>query len=258
MALPRRFRLLVATTTANRRTALLRWNNLISIPANATINSASILLNVTNNSAFAYPLYDVTRAWVEGANNGAAGTGASWTYYDAGTTAWGTAGAAGTTGSVDRGITNLWSSTGSFGGSPGVKTITLNADGLALVQGWVAGGTNNGVIIQDYTGHLRQPDLRLVGRDDSSRTKRQLLPPQQYGAKPADAGVAYALRRNGRQHLTNTGSHGQRYGWERNRCHVLRPGSGSRILDESGYGLRHCQQRKCDDGVAGSHDIDAV
>jgi uncharacterized repeat protein (TIGR02543 family) len=136
-----------STTAANERTALLRWD-LSSIPSNATLSTAGIQLQVTDASTYAYPLYDLTRAWVEG--NGTAGSGATWATYD-GTTAWGTAGAAGTTGSVDRGITNLWSSTTSSFSSTGSKTVSLNADGLALVQGWVAGSTNNGVIIQDYT-----------------------------------------------------------------------------------------------------------
>ena len=79
-----------STTTANQRTALLRWA--FTIPANTTISSASISLNVTNNSAFAYPLYEAARAWVESA--------ATWTTD--GTFNWQTAGASNTTtGSID-------------------------------------------------------------------------------------------------------------------------------------------------------------
>ena len=140
------------TTGTSRRTALLRWTNLSSIPTGATVSSASIQLQVTDASTIAYPLYDLAKVWVEGTNTGAAGTGASWTYYDAGTTAWTTAGAASVTGSVDRGGTNLWSSTTSSFSSLGSAAVVLNADGVAVVQRWVAGGTNNGVIIQQYSG----------------------------------------------------------------------------------------------------------
>ncbi len=140
------------TTGTARRTALLRWTNLSSIPAGATVSSASIQLQVTDASTIAYPLYDLAKAWVEGTNNGAAGTGASWTYYDAGTTAWTTAGAASVTGSVDRGGTNLWSSTTSSFSTLGSATVGLNTDGVAVVQRWLAGGANYGVIIQQYSG----------------------------------------------------------------------------------------------------------
>ena len=85
---------------------------------------------------------EAARAWV--------GSAATWT--TGGAFNWRTAGASNTTtGSIDRGGTSLWSSTGSFGGSPGGKTVTLNPTGVTVVQRWAAGGLNNGVIIQDYT-----------------------------------------------------------------------------------------------------------
>ena len=125
-----------------------------SIPANAIISTASIVLQGHGYQYIAYPLYDVTKAWVEG--DGAAGSGATWANYD-GTNAWGTAGASSTTGSVDRGITNLWSSTTTSFSTAGSRTVALNADGLARGSALGAGGTNNGVIIQDYTGTRRTP-----------------------------------------------------------------------------------------------------
>jgi hypothetical protein len=138
--------LLVAgtTTAANERTALLKWD-LSSIPSNASISSASIILNVpTDASTYAYPLYDLAKPWVEGS--------ATWTNY-AGTTAWATAGAAAITGAIDRGNTNLWNSTGSLSGTPPFTATVplLDPAGLNVVRRWVTGGTNNGVIIQDYT-----------------------------------------------------------------------------------------------------------
>lgn len=130
------------------RTALLRWN-MSSIPPNAYINSASIVLNVTDTSTTAYSLYDVAKPWVEG--NGTSGSGATWATYD-GSVEWGSAGAQQTTGNIDRGSTNLWSSTTSSFNSIGLSTVSLNSSGLTVVRRWVTGGSNNGVIIQDYSG----------------------------------------------------------------------------------------------------------
>jgi hypothetical protein len=135
-------------TAATQRSALLRWN-LSSVPANASVTSASIALNVTDSSTIAYPLYDVAKQWVEG--TGAAGSGATWATYD-GSIAWGTAGASTTTGNIDRGTLNLWSSTTTSFSATGVSTVSLTADGLAVVRRWVAGGSNNGVMIQQYSG----------------------------------------------------------------------------------------------------------
>ena len=137
-----------STTAGTQRSALLRWN-LGSIPANASVTSASIALNVTDSSTIAYPLYDVAKPWVEG--TGAAGSGATWATYD-GTTAWGTAGASTTTGNIDRGTLNLWSSSTTSFSTAGVRTVSLTADGLTVVRRWVAGGSNNGVMIQQYSG----------------------------------------------------------------------------------------------------------
>ena len=96
-------------------------------------------------------MYDVTKPWVEGTQNGAADTaGASWTNYNTtGPFPWGTAGASTTgTGSIDRDTLNLWSTTASSFTPTGSKTVSLNADGLTVVRRWLAGGANNGVLIQ--------------------------------------------------------------------------------------------------------------
>jgi hypothetical protein len=136
------------TAGTNQQGALLRWN-VSSIPSNASITSASITFNVTDPSTVAYPMYDMAKPWVEG--TGAAGSGATWATYN-GSTAWGTNGAALITGAIDRGNTNLWSpSTTSFD-TAGARTVALNADGLNAVRRWVAGGSNNGVTIQQYSG----------------------------------------------------------------------------------------------------------
>ncbi len=131
------------TTSTSRRTSLLRWNDLSSIPANATVKTVSIQIQVTDSSTIAYPLYDVVKNWTE--------SGATWTNYD-GANAWGAAGASQTTGDVDRGVANLWNSTTTSYSTTGSKTVSLNADGLDIIRRWLAGGTNNGVIIQQYSG----------------------------------------------------------------------------------------------------------
>ena len=108
--------------------ALLRWT-LTGVPSDATVTAASVTLQVTNSSANTYNLYAVSRAWNESQvswNNAATGS------------AWATPGALG---GSDRGAV-----VGTVTGSTGSRTITLNAAGIAMVQGWV-NGTNNGIII---------------------------------------------------------------------------------------------------------------
>ena len=127
------------------RGALLRWN-LSSIPSGATITAASLTLNVTNATANTYSLYDLKRNWVEGNNNGARGSGASWNYYGAAAGLWGTGGAQNTT--SDRNNTNLWNATSIAAGS---QTRALNSSGLAVVQSWVnTPSSNQGLTIQNY------------------------------------------------------------------------------------------------------------
>jgi len=132
--------------------ALLRWDELGStIPPEAAVNSASITFNVTDGSDNAYNLYNLRRSWIEGSNNGAIGTGASWNYYGAGTGSWTTAGAENT--SSDRFNTNLWDADASDFNQTGEVTLALNQDGLNVIQGWLNGTTANyGLTIQNYNG----------------------------------------------------------------------------------------------------------
>jgi hypothetical protein len=131
--------------------ALLKWDlSSAGIPADATVSAASLTFNVSTGSNYAYSLYNMRQAWVEGTNNGAAGTGASWNFYGAGTGSWGTTGAQSI--SADRFDTNLWGATATQFNTTGSVTFDLNSDGLAVIQGWVAGSTNNGLTIQNYSG----------------------------------------------------------------------------------------------------------
>ncbi len=127
-----------------------------SIPANAVIDSASITLNVTDASTAAvYTMYDVTKPWVDGTQNGVQDTaGANWTNYNqTGPFPWGTAGASKIdTGSIDRNTVNLWSTTAGSFTPTGSRTVSLTAGGLTVLSRWLAGGVNNGVIIQLYSG----------------------------------------------------------------------------------------------------------
>jgi hypothetical protein len=108
---------------------LLRWT-LSSIPSGSTVQSASITLRVTDGSSNTYNLYAVSREWTEAQ--------ASW--QNARTSSpWATAGALGAT---DRGAV-----VGTITGGTGSRTATLNAAGIALVQSWLDGGTNAGIII---------------------------------------------------------------------------------------------------------------
>jgi hypothetical protein len=111
------------------KSCLLAWS-LSGIPAGSTVQSASITVRVTGSTANTYNVYELKRLWNEGQvswNNAATGT------------PWATAGALGAT---DRG-----SSVGTVTGSTGSKTITLNAAGIAMVQSWVDGTSNSGVIV---------------------------------------------------------------------------------------------------------------
>ncbi|XXX78682.1 DNRLRE domain-containing protein [Sorangium sp. So ce134] len=111
------------------KSCLLMWT-LSGIPAGSTVQSASITLQVTDGSSNTYNLYEVKRSWSE--------PQVTWNNATS-TAAWATAGAMGST---DRG-----SLVGSVTGSAGSRTITLNAAGVALVQAWVDGTSNNGIII---------------------------------------------------------------------------------------------------------------
>ena len=115
------------------KSALLRWT-LSGIPAGSIVQSASITLNNINESNNTYNVHEVRRAWNE----------SQVTWQNAATGApWATAGALGAT---DRGAI-----VGTATGPVGTTTINLNAAGVALVQQWVNGGANAGVVIAHAT-----------------------------------------------------------------------------------------------------------
>jgi hypothetical protein len=136
------------------KSCLLRWT-LSTIPAGATINSASITLQIVNSSGNTYSVYSLLRSFDE----------AQVTWNRASTAAaWGTAGALA---SSDRGGV-----IGSVTGSTGSVTINLNAAGVALVQGWVNGGTNAGVIIASTSN---TDGIDFASSEASTITNRPML-----------------------------------------------------------------------------------
>lgn len=110
------------------RSCLVRWD-VSSIPTGSTITSASLTFRVTNATTNTYSIYGTKRGWQEAS--------VSWNQAASGSP-WQTPGA---TGSDDRGEV-----VGSLTGS-GSRTVALNAAGVALVQSWVNGGTNAGLIL---------------------------------------------------------------------------------------------------------------
>jgi hypothetical protein len=119
--------------TGKDKSALLRWD-FSTIPAGSKIGSASVTLNVTNNSTETYQAYALSRPWVESA--------ATWLLYDA-VNPWQSAGAKG---SLDRGTTVVGSVSPSAAGK---QTFALSPD---VVQSWVnSPASNNGIIIANAT-----------------------------------------------------------------------------------------------------------
>lgn len=101
--------------------ALLKWS-VASIPASASVTNATVTLRVSNASAGTYKLYARNASWSEGS------------------VTWANGNIAGSQG------TEIGSFTPTATGS---HTLTLNAAGIALVQGWVNGSqANNGFTIR--------------------------------------------------------------------------------------------------------------
>ncbi len=100
--------------------SVIQWD-VSAIPSGATVQSASISLEITDTSSGPYEIYSVDTGWTEGGV----------TYGDI----------ASDIGGMILGTI----SPGNFG----QNVINLNPAGVSLVQGWVNGGTpNNGIIIR--------------------------------------------------------------------------------------------------------------
>ena len=121
--------------SGNDKSVLLKWD-VSDINPGEDIDSASITLNVFNETSGPYRLYEIKRDWVE--------SEATWNEYRSSAN-WQTPGAKDDT--LDRGSTilGMMSSTGT-----GLYTMNLNSDGIARVQAWVDDPASNfGMILAD-------------------------------------------------------------------------------------------------------------
>ncbi len=119
---------------------LFKWD-LSSVPEGSIVSSASLTFNVTQASAYEFNLYALKRYWGEST--------VTWNKYD-GTQNWGTPGAAHV--EFDRSNINLWDTTPSAFGSTGLATISMNSDGVSVLQSWINDAQLNfGFTIQNYT-----------------------------------------------------------------------------------------------------------
>ncbi|KYF51494.1 hypothetical protein BE08_22510 [Sorangium cellulosum] len=158
------------------KSCLLKWT-VSGIPAGSTVRSASITLEVTDGSSNTYNLYEVKRSWSESA--------VTWNNAT-GSTTWATAGAKGST---DRG-----GLVGSVTGGTGSRTITLNAAGVALVQAWVDGTSNNGIIIASTSN---TNGIDFASSEHATAAQRPKLTitygPQSSGGSSTDPGLLVAF-----------------------------------------------------------------
>ncbi|MDX9948145.1 MAG: DNRLRE domain-containing protein [Bacteroidales bacterium] len=153
----------------HRQGVLLKWDLAdLDIHSDAIVVSASLTFYVTDPSACDLSLYRMRRSWVEGTEYGSPGTGASWEYYDAGSSRWGTEGAQNT--DNDRYNTDLWDADAGVFSTSGSVTIPLNRNGLEVVQGWITNPSgNHGLTIQNYSGQSEgSTDPWIVRSNESS------------------------------------------------------------------------------------------
>lgn len=139
--------------------AILKWD-LTAIPAGASVESATLSLDVSNiSTAGPYDLYASLRPWNE--------TQATWNNYATGQ-AWQTAGG---TGALDRGTVVLGSIPSAT--ATGVKDIALNAAGLAQLEAWIGDpASNNGFFIYNPNN---LDGIQVVSREHATATRHPKL-----------------------------------------------------------------------------------
>ncbi|MET1254160.1 DNRLRE domain-containing protein [Aliikangiella maris] len=117
--------------TRDELITLIKWD-ISSIPTGATVTSATITMQVFNRSNSNYDLWELTTAWSE--------MTATWNNTQP--------------------ESNRGSQIGSFSPtSTGSYSINLNANGLALIQSWINGSSNNGITIESG-GTVNGLDMR--------------------------------------------------------------------------------------------------
>ncbi len=146
------------TGTYGEVVTLIQWD-VSSIPSTATVTGVSVTLNYSDASAAPYNFYGQNTVWSEGS--------VTWNDLDQ--------------------DADILGSVPPF--SFNTVTHTLNADGIALVQGWVdgsitnggfilrSGGTNNGIIMDSKESGGTPPTLKITYTDDGNGppTINQLL-----------------------------------------------------------------------------------
>lgn len=117
--------------------ALMFWD-ISDISSEATVESVEITLYITNKSGQSYEIYEMKRPWNENQ--------ATWNQYASGAS-WSRSGAKG---SSDHGSAILAKIRGTSQGR--YLTVSLDANGVALVQSWVNNpSSNNGFLMMDYS-----------------------------------------------------------------------------------------------------------
>lgn len=120
--------------SATDMSILLGWD-ISAIPANATVQSATVYLNILNISSGPYFCYGLLRSWEQ--------LQATWNNALS-ASAWATAGAQG---AADRDSLMLCTISAP---ATGPLTVNLNVDGVAMVQSWIDGSAPNyGMVIAD-------------------------------------------------------------------------------------------------------------
>jgi hypothetical protein len=136
-------------------------------PLSAVASSAVITLYLNSeasSNAVTMDFYKALRNWVEAQ--------ATWNVYSTGNN-WGTAGCANTT--TDRENTILAQLSLSATEAAGSKTITLNADGLAVVQGWINGTISNYGLLAKTSSEAANTRYLFASATDATSGNRPKL-----------------------------------------------------------------------------------
>ncbi|HWA75870.1 MAG TPA: DNRLRE domain-containing protein, partial [Polyangiaceae bacterium] len=153
--------------------SLIEWS-LSGITAGSVVQSATVTVRITNATANTYNVYGMVRPWSE----------AQATWQNATSSSpWATAGAMAAS---DRGAV-----VGTITGSTGSKTITLNSAGISLVQAWVDGGTNAGILIASpsNTDGLNVRSSEYATATDRPKLTITYLPPDGGGGTGGSSGT---------------------------------------------------------------------
>ena len=164
----------VSSQSSTNRGALIKWD-LSSIPSGATVTNANLTFYVSTAASQTYNLYNMRRIGskaplqlVQQAQRVPTGPPMMRS------ASWGTEGAANT--ASDRYNTNLWGAGSSTFSSTGSKTIDLNTEGIAVLQGWVNGSISNyGLTIQNYSGSTSSNDLQISSSENTTTANRPTL-----------------------------------------------------------------------------------